>query len=225
MSLLHLPLGAALAAAYAAFPSLALGVVAVTIALHVATFPLTRRAHASQRQLAALGPELAARQGRHQRDHAGVSPFGALVSPIVQGLAFFGLFGVLRDLARGATGATVAGSALATAVRRGQALRCWGVDLGQTGLVALGASPAAAMVALGLVVVIVGAGVWQSRRAAAAPADTDADATRLARRLQLVLPVVSVGAALTLPLLVTVLSATAAVCRLVQHLALQRLGA
>lgn len=238
-SLLTVPLAAALAAAYALVPSLALGVVAVTVVLHLATFPLTSRAHDSQRRLAELGPELAALRRRHAGDpaaaraasaarlrDAGISPFAAVVPLLVQAPAFFGFFAVLRDLARGSAEAAASGSSLAAAVRRGQALRCWGVDLGQTGLAALGASPWAAVAALALIAIVVGAGVCQqrrSRRAGAATAD-DTGMGRVTRRLQLVLPLLSVGAVLTLPLLVTVMTATAAVCRFVQLVAVQRLS-
>jgi membrane protein insertase Oxa1/YidC/SpoIIIJ len=86
--------------------------------------------------------------------------------PLLVQLPFvLGLFSLLRAMAAGSAAGLPSGSRLAVAVRAGHGLHSFGVDLGQTALAALFASPWSAVVVLALLGATLVAGRIQRGRA------------------------------------------------------------
>lgn len=233
-SWLYSALAALLAASYRLVGSYGAAIVLFSAIITLATFPLTAWAWRSQRARMALEPELADLRRLHGQDRAklaadttalykahGISPFSGVIPALLPLPILVAVYRVMRGL-----GHRPPGSALvrpkylspATALYRSLAvsstIRCWGVDLGRTGLAALLSSPASAALLIGLVAVTVGAGIWQQRLTRhAVPAGPDATTGMLA----LLAPGLAGIWALWLPLAVTLYFATSSVIRLAQQ--------
>jgi YidC/Oxa1 family membrane protein insertase len=162
-----------------------LSIILLTVAVSVATAPLTFLAMRSQRRLAALQPELAKLTDPQAKmaffkEH-GVTPLSGCLPMLVQAPVFIWMFRHVRHVA--AAGLTFGR-----------------IDLAQTGIAALGAGPASALFLLALLVITIGATVLPTLRVKQ-PA-----AARVA-------PVVFGAWALGLPLAVGVYYATSSVLR------------
>lgn len=183
-----------------------LSIILLTLAVTVATAPLTLIAMRSQQRLARLAPELATLRRRFAADRPqlnretaalfkanGVSPVGGCLPVVIQAPIFIAMFRHVRHVA--AAGGLSFGR----------------MDLAQTGIAALQAGPHASAFVLVVLLVTIGSGVVQARMSRSATATA---ARTPAERVAQLAPVVFGGWALALPLAVGVYYATSSVLRL-----------
>lgn len=237
MSFLLTALGAAFAAMYEAIPSLPLAIVAMTLALHLLTFPLARRTFRMQGALAALQPELQRLRDEHGddavqlrrstsallREHGLPGAGSGCVAMLLQAPVFIVMFQLLRSIAGGSAHHLPDGLDLAIAVRSGSALRVHGLDLGQTGLAAMAASPWSAAAFLAILAVVVVAPIVQQRFGRGSVGrDSRATPHPLENLVPWMVPVSAGIAAIFFPVAITIFSASAALARLVQQTVLVR---
>ena len=174
-------LAGVLAAAYWLVPSYASAVVVLTGVVMVITWPLSHRAMRAQAAMAKLQPRLVELRRKHKDDprrlsaetralfkehHA--SPAAGCLPAMLQLPLFIAMYQVIRGLAhRPALGATFRprylphASRLYKALAASHTMHSWGIDLAQTGIVALHATALSAVVFCVLIAITIAAGLAQ----------------------------------------------------------------
>ncbi len=231
-----------LVASYAVVASYGLSIVVLAVAVTAATAPLAWWGWRSQLTRARLEPELVELRRRYAADRQRLasetaalfkahrlSPYSSCLSSLLPAPIYLSAYELIRGLTQRAGGSALLqprylphASRLFHSLAAATTMKLWRVDLARTGVVALQVSPLTAGVFLGLVAIIVTAGVWQQHLVTSAmpqPADRGSAAGPRAAR---VLPALFAIWGLALPLGVTLYYASMSVARLAQQLVLIR---
>jgi YidC/Oxa1 family membrane protein insertase len=231
-----------LAASYAVVASYGVSIVVLAAVVVVLTTPLSVWAWRSRLTRARLEPDLAELRRQHATDpqrlaeetaalfkEHGVSLWSGFLPSVLPALVFLSAYEAIRGVAhrvRGAEGFRPRylphSSRLFHALTSSATMRFWGVDLARSGAAALQLSAWSAGLFLGLVLITVGAAIWQQHLVRSALPHTGDPGPAVARRAGLFLPALFAIWGLGLPLAVTLYYASANVVRLVQQVVIIR---
>ncbi|MGH3599053.1 MAG: YidC/Oxa1 family membrane protein insertase [Pseudonocardiaceae bacterium] len=226
-----------LAASYVMTASYGLTIVGLSFMITTALSPLAVWGWRSQVTRAELEPELAELRRRHAgdrqrlasdtaalfKDH-GSSPWTGCLPSLVPAAVYLSAYEVIRGLTHRVSGSALLhprylphGSLLFHSLVSSTSMSFWGVDLARTGAAALQLSPPAAGLYLALVVITVGAGVWQQHLVRSALPRPGGPTPVAAQRVVTFLPALIAVWGLALPLAVTLYYASTSIARLVQQ--------
>ena len=170
-----------LVACYALTGSYGGSIVALSVAVNTLTTPVAVWGWRAQQARARLQPELDRLLRQHANDRErmasetaalfrehGVSPLASCLPAVLAARLYFAMYKVIRGLTQRAPGSALFrprypphSSRLFHALAASTTMHFWGVDLARTGAAALQFSPLSAGVFVGLVLITVGAGIWQ----------------------------------------------------------------
>lgn len=226
-----------LVAGFAVSTSYGLCIVVLAVAVTAATTPLVVWGWRSQLARARLEPKLVELRRRYANDRRRlasetaalfksqrVSPYASCLTSLLPAPIYLSAYEVIRGLTHRAGGSALFqprylphASRLFHSLTATATMRFWGVDLAHTGVIALQVSPLTAGMFLGLVAIIVVAGIWQQRLVRTAipqPGDVRSAAVQRVARF---LPASFAIWGLALPLGVTLYYASMSMARLAQQ--------
>jgi YidC/Oxa1 family membrane protein insertase len=176
-----------------------------------------RRRHANDPQR--LASETAALFRAHR-----VSPYSSCLSSLLPAPIYLSAYEVIRGLTHRAGGSALFqprylphASRLFHSLTATTTMKLWGVDLARTGVVGMQVSPLSAGVFLGLVAILVTAGVWQQHLVRSAMPQSAERGSAAGQRAARILPALFAIWGLALPVGVTLYYASMSVARLAQQ--------
>ena len=231
-----------LAASYVLLGSYGASIIVLSVAVTALTTPLTMWGWRAQAATARLEPQLAALRRWHAHDRQrlaaetaalfkahGVSPWAGCLASLLPAPIFLSVYEVIRGLTHRAGGSALFAprylphsSRLFHALASSATMRFLGVDLSRTGAAALQISALSAGLFIGLVVITVGAGLWQQHLVRSALPEPTSTGPAAAQRAALFLPGLFAIWGLALPLAVTLYYASSSIVRVIQHLIIVR---
>ncbi len=235
--ILYAGMAALLIASYAVFASYGLSIVVLAVAVTAATAPLALWGWRSQLTRARLEPELVELRRLHINDRQRLasetaalfkahrlSPYSSCLSSLLPAPIYLSAYEVIRGLTHRAGGSALFqprylphASRLFHSLTATTTMKLFGVDLARTGVVALQVSPLSAGVFLGLVGIIVAAGVWQQHLVRYAMPQPAGEGLAAVQRAAQFLPALFAISGLALPLGVTLYYGSISVARLAQQ--------